>query len=63
MTVDIEIPPNTRATVRLPSAKMADVTEDSKRLDAVEGIMEKSQDGDTVVICVGSGRYSFQYTK
>ncbi len=63
MTVDIEIPPNTCATVRLPSAKVADVTEGGKWLDAVEGILEKSQDGDTAVIRVGSGRYSFQYPK
>ena len=62
-TVDIEIPPNTRATVRLPSAKVADVTEAGKQLDTVEGIMEKSQDGDTAVICVGSGRYSFELPK
>ena len=61
MTVDVEIPPNTDATVRLPRAKLADVTEGGSKLGEVKGIIENSQEGDVVVIFVGSGRYSFQY--
>ena len=61
MTVNIEIPPNTTATVRLPSAKVTHVTEGGKRLSEVEAIMETSQDGDTAVIRIASGRYSFHY--
>jgi alpha-L-rhamnosidase len=61
MTVDIEIPPNTTATVRLPSAKVTDVTEGGKQLSDVEAILQTSQDGDTAVIHIASGRYSFQY--
>jgi len=61
MTVDVEIPPNTDATVRLPCAKLAEVTEGGSQLGEVKGIMESSQDGDVAVIFVGSGRYSFQY--
>ena len=61
MTVDIEIPPNTTATVRLPSAKVTDVTEGGKWLSDVEAILQTSQDGDTAVIHIASGRYSFQY--
>jgi len=63
MTVNIEIPPNTSATVRLPAARVADVTESGKKLDAVEGITQTSEDGETAIIRVGSGRYSFQYPK
>ncbi|MHC4394237.1 MAG: family 78 glycoside hydrolase catalytic domain [Planctomycetota bacterium] len=63
MTVNIEIPPNTNATVRLPSAKLADVTEGGNRLGDVNGIMKTSQDRDMAVILVGSGRYSFKYRK
>jgi alpha-L-rhamnosidase len=61
MIVPIEIPPNTTATVRLPNAKLSDVRESGKRLDSSEAISNAIQDGDVVVIEVGSGRYSFEY--
>jgi alpha-L-rhamnosidase len=60
-TLDVEIPPNTTATVRLPSARLADVTEGGKVLAAGNGIATAGQDGDAVVMDVGSGRYSFAY--
>ncbi len=52
--LSIEVPANTRATVRLPKAMLADVRESGK---AIEG----RQDGDAVVIEVGSGKYRFTY--
>ncbi len=61
MMVDVEIPPNTSATVRLPGAKLAEVTEGGKPLKTTEGIAKTKQQGNTAVVCVGSGRYSFQY--
>ena len=61
MTVNVEIPPNTTATVRLPKAKLADVRESGKRLDSSDAISKAVQDGDTAVMEVGSGRYSFEY--
>ena len=63
MKVDIEVPPNTTTTVRLPAAKIDEVTEADERLREVEGITDSYQDEDTAVICVGSGRYSFKYPK
>jgi alpha-L-rhamnosidase len=58
----VEVPPNTTATVRLPGARLADVTESSRPLAAGNGIIEAPrQDGDAVVVEVGSGRYSFAY--
>jgi alpha-L-rhamnosidase len=57
----VEIPPNTRATVRLPAAKLADVTESGRALAGGSGIAGQRQDGDAVVVEVGSGRYSFAY--
>ncbi len=59
--LDVEIPPNTTATVRLPSARLADVTEGGKVLAAGNGIATAGQDGEVVVMDVGSGRYSFAY--
>jgi alpha-L-rhamnosidase len=61
ITVSVVIPPNTTATVRLPNAKRADVREGGKRLDASEAISNVVQDGDAVVMQVGSGRYLFEY--
>jgi len=61
MMVNIEIPPNTTATVRLPKAKLADVKESGQRPDKTEAISNVIQDGDAVVLQVGSGRYSFAY--
>lgn len=61
MIVNVEIPANTMATVRLPNAKLADVKESGKQLDSSEAISNAIQDGDAVVMQVASGRYSFEY--
>ena len=59
--VGIDVPANTRATVRLPLAQLADVQESGQSLSAVQGIARTSQEEKTVVIDVGSGRYEFAY--
>ena len=58
----IEIPANTRATVRLPNATTGDVTENGKVLTADEGISSIARDGSSVVVSLGSGRYVFAYS-
>jgi alpha-L-rhamnosidase len=63
MTVNVEIPPNTAATVRLPYAKLADVTEGGEQLADAEGVIDTSQDEHAAVIRIGSGRYAFHYGK
>jgi alpha-L-rhamnosidase len=57
----IEVPPNTRATVRLPKAQLAGVTESGKPLAAGNGVLGLRQDGDAVVAEVGSGQYQLAY--
>jgi alpha-L-rhamnosidase len=57
----VEIPPNTTATVRLPKAQLASVTEGGQALAKGNGITDSRQDGDTVVVDVGSGQYRFAY--
>ena len=57
----VEVPANTRATVRLPNAQLADVTEGGQPLAGGNGISAKRQDGDTVVVELGSGAYRFAY--
>jgi alpha-L-rhamnosidase len=54
-TLTIEVPANTRATVRLPRAELAQVTESGKTLTGAR------QDGNVVVVEVGSGKYLFAY--
>jgi alpha-L-rhamnosidase len=56
-----EVPPNTRATVRLPKAPLASVTESGKPLVDGNGVTSRRQDGDAAVVEVGSGRYVFAH--
>ena len=63
MIVNVEIPPNTTATVRLPKAKLANVKEGGKSLENLEAITDIHQDADAVMMRVGSGRYSFEYAQ
>ena len=51
----VEIPPNTKATVRLPKAALANVTESGQPLAGAR------QEGDAVVVAIGSGKYVFAY--
>jgi alpha-L-rhamnosidase len=57
----VVVPPNTRATVRLPGATAASVTEGGKPVVTGNGIAGSRQDGTAVVIEVGSGQYQFSY--
>ncbi len=50
----VEIPANTRATIRLPKAQLAQVTESGKPIHAI-------QNGDAVVVKTGSGTYRYAY--
>ena len=58
----VEVPPNTWATVRLPQARLGDVSESGKPLGG-DGIRDRRQDGDVAVLEVGSGRYQFSYSE
>ncbi len=55
----VEIPANTHATVRLPHAQLADVTESDQALANASGIRAARQDGDSVLLEIGSGQYRF----
>ncbi len=59
--LSVEVPPNTRATVRLPKAQLASVTEGGQAVAMGNGITDSRQDGDAVVVEVGSGQYRFAY--
>jgi alpha-L-rhamnosidase len=57
----VDVPTNTRATVRLPKATLAAVTESGKPLADGSGVTGRRQDGDAVAVEVGSGTYRFSY--
>ncbi len=57
----VQIPANTRATVRLPRATSAQVTESGKPIAQGNGIAQTRQDGDAVIVEMGSGSYQFAY--
>lgn len=59
--LNVEVPPNARATVRLPHARLDGVTEGGGPLDGAEGVHASRQDGDAVVVEIGSGAYRFAY--
>jgi alpha-L-rhamnosidase len=54
-SLTIEVPANTTATVRLPTAKLDQVSEGGKALSGAR------QEGEAVIVEVGSGKYEFAY--
>jgi alpha-L-rhamnosidase len=61
MRVTVRVPPNARATVHLPSARVGSVTESGRALAGAEGVTSATQSGDTAVVSIGSGEYVFEY--
>jgi len=59
MAFDIEIPANTTATVVLPAASAASLTENGRPLSASPDVKVLREGGGTVELAIGSGRYTF----
>ena len=59
--LSVEIPPNTRSTVRLPKAQLASVKESGQSLVNGNGVKGARQEGNAVLVEVGSGTYRFVY--
>jgi len=62
MTLHIEVPTNTTATIRLPYAKLEEVTEGGAALASTSGITQARQAEDAVIAEAGSGTYVFEYS-
>ncbi len=58
-SLDVEVPPNTTAEVWVPARAASAVREGGRALDQAGGVRVLRQDGDRVVVEVGSGRYAF----
>jgi alpha-L-rhamnosidase len=63
LRVDVRVPPNTRATVHLPGATLAEVLEGTSDVARAQGVTAVRQDGDAVVVEIGSGDYVFSYPR
>ena len=62
LTLSVEVPPNTTATVRVPGAKLSDLNENGKAIAGRPEFSGAKQEGDAVVVEVGSGSYVFGNT-
>jgi len=60
--LQITVPPNAHATVRLPAQSLADVSEGGQALQSGKGIGDAQLEGDEAIIAVGSGHYEFVTT-
>jgi len=60
-TLTTGVPANTHATIRLPGAKSDAVTLDGRPLVTGNGVTDVKEDGQDVVVEVGSGHYAFSY--
>ena len=61
MRLEVTIPPNTRATVRLPGAQAGQVTESGLPVAGAAGIADVRQQEGATVLEAGSGQYRFEY--
>jgi len=61
MTLRVQVPANATASVRLPKAKLEQVTESGKPLQLSLGISGARQSDDAVFAEVGSGIYVFDF--
>ena len=60
--LQVTVPPNTRATVRIPARTLDQVTESGKALAGAAGIVSAKVEGGAAVIELGAGQYDFVST-
>jgi len=60
-SLSVVVPPNTRATVRLPRARIGEVTLNGEPLEELDQYRPR-QDGDSVLVDALSGEYEFSYS-
>jgi alpha-L-rhamnosidase len=60
LTVDVTIPPNTKATVHVPAKEPAAATESGKPAAQADGVKLLRTENGAAVFEVGSGAYRFQ---
>ena len=58
--LELTIPPNTHATIHLPSTSDARISESGKELGFAEGIESVRNDGKIVMVRIQAGTYHFR---
>jgi len=61
MTYSVTVPASSTATVHLPRANEADVSEGNRPLEEADGVSSVTQATGGVTLQVGSGSYEFRY--
>ncbi len=60
--IDVTVPANTEATIRIPATALSSVHESGNALGSAAGVKSTAMDGDYAVIGVGAGTYHFVST-
>ncbi|HPW61698.1 MAG TPA: family 78 glycoside hydrolase catalytic domain [Cyclobacteriaceae bacterium] len=63
ITLEVEVPANTKATIYIPAGSAGAVSEGGKAITTVKEISVKGNEGNYIKIETGSGIYSFQVKK
>ena len=63
ITLEVEVPANTKATIYIPASSAEAVSEGGKAITTIKEISVKGNDGNYIKIETGSGKYSFQVKK
>ncbi|HWB25292.1 MAG TPA: family 78 glycoside hydrolase catalytic domain [Chitinophagaceae bacterium] len=63
ITMDVEIPANTTATIYVPAANADAVTESSNALSSVKDLQVTGNEDGYIVVKAGSGKYHFEIKK
>jgi alpha-L-rhamnosidase len=63
LVMDVEIPPNTTATVYIPAKDLGSIKESGKNLSQINGLKVMGKEDGYVIVEVGSGVYHFAALK
>jgi len=60
LTLEIQIPANTTAHVRIPAYSLAAIRENGIAVEKIEGVLDARLEGGTAILHIGSGDYTFE---
>jgi len=63
LSLDVEVPPNTSATVYIPAGNIEVITENGSAISSSKDIMLSGKEKDYVILKIGSGKYHFEVKK
>ena len=63
LTLEVTVPPNVRATIRVPFGERGEVTENGRPVESLEGITAQGYHDGAANFHVGSGTYTFRVDK